>query len=92
MTEVTSTDWVFQNDDTDMVTWDGVEYDNRHGGPFDRGQMDSYYGRSCRPHYYVEDTHNSKRVEGDALTEDDVKAYYAGHEYNDDAGDYKDWG
>jgi hypothetical protein len=83
MTEVTSTDWVFQNDDTDMVTWDGVEYDNRHGGPFDR---------SCRPHYYVEDTHNSKRVEGDALTEDDVKAYYAGHEYNDDAGDYKDWG
>ena len=28
-------------------------YDRRHGGPFDRGGADSYYGRGLDPHYYL---------------------------------------
>jgi hypothetical protein len=31
-------------------------YDQRHGGPFDRGSADSYYGRVREPHFYVEGT------------------------------------
>lgn len=76
----------------ETTMWNGVEYDNRHGGPFDRGGMDSYYGRGVRPHYYVEDTMMSDKVEGDSLTKDDLAAYYAGFEHNEDAGDFKDWG
>ena len=31
------------------IEFDGIDYDARHGGPFDRGSADSYYGRPCRP-------------------------------------------
>ena len=27
------------------------KYDERHGGPWDRGSADSYYGRGSNPHY-----------------------------------------
>lgn len=40
----------------------------RHGGPFDRGSADYYYGRDFDPHYYIGDTGNSSRVMLDSLT------------------------
>ena len=46
------------------------EIDERHGGPYDRGGADSWYRRGCNPHYYVEDTGSSDRVEKAAMTED----------------------
>jgi len=83
-----------------------VKYDQRHGGAYDRGAADSYYGRRFDPHYYVGDTGTSKRV---GLTEmilnfasDEIAAYTAG--FNDNEangarawrhwpnGDKKDWG
>ena len=26
------------------------KWDDRHGGPYDRGGADSYYRRGCKPH------------------------------------------
>lgn len=63
----------------------------RHGGPWDRGVMDSYYGRSWNPHYYVEDTHDSVRVEYEKLTPEEVKAYQEGWAHNEAEGDFKEW-
>ena len=65
-------------------------YDQRHGGPFDRGSADSYYGRPRNPHYYVGGTGTSDRVE--SLTPAEVQAYLAGYQWNEQFGDKKDWG
>ena len=65
-------------------------YDQRHGGPFDRGSADSYYGRGRNPHYYVGGTGTSDRV--DQLTPAEIQAYLAGYQWNEQFGDKKDWG
>lgn len=65
--------------------------DMRHGGPFDRGSADSYYGRPFEPHYYVGDTYSSERVT--TLNAAERDAYFAGHAFNDEiTQDFKDWG
>lgn len=79
--------------------YDGVKYDVtfaesevvRHGGPFDRGSADSYYGRGHKPHYYVGATALSDRVEQSAMTEEEIHQYSAGHEYNEQYGYKKEW-
>ena len=68
------------------------KWDDRHGGPYDRGGADSYYRRGCRPHYYTADTHNSTRVEREDMTDEQIRAYEAGYKDNEDAGEFKDWG
>ena len=68
------------------------KWDDRHGGPYDRGGADSYYRRGCRPHYYTADTHNSTRVEREDMTDEQIRAYEAGYKDNEEAGDFKDWG
>ena len=69
----------------------GKEYDQRHGGPFDRGAADSYYHRPYAPHYYVGDTAMSERVELAAMTAEEITAYTAGYRYNEQFGDKKLW-
>jgi hypothetical protein len=64
-------------------------YDQRHGGPFDRGSADSYYGRPRNPHFYVDGTGTSDRVE--TLTPEEVQAYLAGYQYNEQFGDKKSY-
>ena len=64
-------------------------YDDRHGGPYDRGGADSYYGRKFCPHYYVKGTGNSPRIE--KLTRQELEAYEKGYHDNEDSGDFKDW-
>jgi hypothetical protein len=65
----------------------------RHGGPFDRGSADSYYGREICPHYYVGDTFRSHRIEKSEMTKRELGEYYAGYEYNETVNkDFKDWG
>ena len=74
-----------------MITIDIKEqYDQRHGGPFDRGACDSYYSRPYRPHFFRGDTYQSEEVV--ALTSQELEAYNAGYEYNERFGDKKDWG
>ena len=70
--------------------FNGKEYDSRHGGAFDRGSADSYYHRPRKPHYYVGGTATSELVE--VLTAEEVEAYNAGYDYNEEYGDKKDWG
>ena len=65
------------------------EYDQRHGGPFDRGGADSYYGRPERPHYFEGGSYQSKEITD--LTDDEVAAYLAGYEDNEKYGDKKEW-
>lgn len=65
------------------------EYDKRHGGPYDRGSADFYYGRGCEPHYYKAGTYTSERVTD--LTEAETFAYMAGYEDAMRAGVLKDW-
>ena len=75
-----------------MQEYKGIKYDDRHGGPFDRGSADSYYHRGSNPHYYMGATGSSQRVEADSMTPDEINAYIAGYNSNEESGSKKDWG
>jgi len=66
-------------------------YNKRHGGPFDRGGADSYYRRGINPHYYKGATRTTKKVEQKDMTEEELDAYLAGYNENENFGDFKDW-
>jgi hypothetical protein len=73
------------------VEYNGKTYDDRHGGPFDRGSADSYYGRPFRPHYFLGATYSTPEVipeEGSA----EYEAYEAGFMFNEMEQNFKDWG
>lgn len=65
-------------------------YDKSHGSFFDRGSADSYYHRQRDPHRGGVGGLSGPRK--DAVNVDDVKAYHAGYDYNEQFGDKKDWG
>ena len=69
-----------------------MKYDDRHGGPYDRGGADSYYRRGFNPHYYSGATMQSEEIPEALMTTAEVEAYRAGYKDNEDAGDFKDWG
>ena len=60
------------------IEFEGKLYDQRHGGPFDRGAADSYYRRGYNPHCYEGATQMSPRIERDSMTKEDIQAYTAG--------------
>ena len=66
-------------------------YDQRHGGPFDRGSADSYYGREYRPHYFVGGSYSTPEVEAADMTPEDIEAYAAGFDYNERLNNHKEW-
>lgn len=68
------------------------KYNQRHGGPYDRGSADSYYGRGFHPHYFKGDTYNSERVDEQHMTAEELAAYKAGYYDNEADGNFKDWG
>ena len=70
--------------------YNGKTYDGRHGGAFDRGSADSYYGREPDPHYYVGDTSMTPRVTEADMTPEEIQAYMAG--YNSTPFGQKDYG
>jgi len=65
------------------------QYDKTHGGPYDRGSADSYYGRGKSPHKWPEGTYKGTKVTD--LTAEEVEAYNAGYEDNEQYGDKKEW-
>ena len=65
-----------------------VGYDQRHGGPYDRGSADAFYWRPFDPHYFLGDTYQSPRVDLKDMTAAEIEAYTAG--YND-TDERKDW-
>ena len=66
-------------------------YDQRHGGPYDRGSADSYYGRPFRPHYFVGSTYSTTEVTISDMNPEDIAAYTAGYDDNERSGDKKRW-
>ena len=60
-----------------------------HGGLFDRGSADSYYGRPRDPHWYPEGSYNGVKVTD--LNPIEIQAYMAGYDWNEQFGDKKSW-
>ncbi len=79
-------------DQVTIIEFRGEKYEQQHGNPFDRGSADSYYGRPEDPHWYPEGTYKGTRIESENMTMAELRAYYAGYEYNEQFGDKKDWG
>ena len=73
------------------IEFDGKIYDDRHGGPFDRGASDSYYRRGITPHFFIGSTYQSPIVEESEMTNEQLEAYHAGYRYNEKQGDFKEW-
>jgi hypothetical protein len=68
----------------------GPQFDRElHGGLFDRGSADSYYGRPRDPHWYPEGSYNGVKVTD--LNPIEIQAYMAGYEHNERFGDKKSW-
>ena len=68
----------------------GPQFDReRHGGLFDRGSADSYYGRPRDPHYYPNGSYQGQKVT--ELNEIEIQAYNAGYDWNERFGDKKSW-
>ena len=68
-----------------------IVIDTRHGGPYDRGSADSYYRRPRNPHFYAGATKQSPRIEEACMTPDEIAAYHAGFDDNEESGDHKEW-
>jgi hypothetical protein len=62
--------------------------DKRHGGPYDRGSADRYYGRRQNPHYYKGATGSSELVTQSYMTDQEVQEYMLGWE---EETDRKNW-
>ena len=67
------------------------QYDQRHGGPFDRGSADSWYSRPRNPHFYVGDTSTSPMIPEAQMRPEEIQAYLAGYQWNEQFGDKKSW-
>lgn len=68
-----------------------MKHDTRHGGPYDRGGADFYYGRGFDPHYFTGGTYTSDRIERDQMSKAELAAYRAGYEAAEAAGDQKEY-
>ena len=68
-----------------------TQIDSRHGGAFDRGRADFYYGRGYRAHFYVGATGTSAQVIP-APGSQEAKEYALGWAAGEDWGEKKDWG
>jgi hypothetical protein len=75
----------------DTIEYRGQTFDRTHGSPFDRGSSDSYYHRPQNPHWYPEGTYNGDRVESSDMSLAEMRAYFAGYEYNEQFGDKKSY-
>lgn len=67
-----------------------MKYNQEHGSFFDRGSADSYYGHEPIPHRGGVGGFSGPRIE--ARHPDDIQAYMAGYEFNEQYGGKKDWG
>jgi hypothetical protein len=68
----------------------GPQFDRKlHGGLFDRGSADSYYGRPRDPHWYPDGTYKGQKIT--QLNRAEVEEYLDGYEWNERYGDKKSW-
>lgn len=76
---------------TALVDYSKMDIYTRHGGAYDRGGADSYYGRPRAPHYYTERSMGSPRVEMADMTFAEIAAYNQGFDDNEASGYHKEW-
>jgi len=51
----------------------------RHGGAYDRGSADAWYGREPQPHYWTGATYDSTRLDVEDMSTEEIAAYMAGY-------------
>ena len=73
----------------DLDKYRDREIFTRHGGCYDRGSADAYYGREVRPHYFTGASYQSTEICEEDMSEEEIFAYLAGYE---ECTDRKDWG
>jgi hypothetical protein len=78
-------------DKVTVIEFRGEKFEQTHGNPFDRGSADSYYGRPEDPHWYPEGSYRGTRMESQDMSMPELRAYYAGYEYNELMGHKKSW-
>lgn len=61
----------------------------RHGGAYDRGSADSYYGREREPHLYTGASYDSVRLDAVDLSAEEIDAYNQGYDDNQSAQNWK---
>ena len=71
------------------MKYDNREVFTRHGGAYDRGSADSWYGREVNPHYFTGATYQSSKIEEVDMSEEEIAAYMAG--YYETAFAQKEW-
>lgn len=71
--------------------YQGKTYTTWHGAPFDRGGADSYYHRPRDPHWWPEGTGHGRRREMAEMTAEEVQAYMAGYDQNEEWNNKKEW-
>jgi hypothetical protein len=69
----------------------GKTYEQQHGNAFDRGSADSYYHRPRSPHKGGSGGQYGFEPITD-LTAEELEAYHAGYDWNEEFGGKKDWG
>jgi hypothetical protein len=78
-------------DTVEFCEYKGKRYNQKHGSPFDRGSADSWYSRARNPHWWPEGSYKGTMVEACDMTAEEIEAYHAGYDYNEDFGDKKSW-
>jgi len=76
-------------DQVTLYTVHGKTYEQTHGNAFDRGSADSWYHRARNPHKGGVGGNSGSRTE--ELTLDEMEAYHAGYDYNEQFGGKKEW-
>ena len=51
----------------------------RHGGAYDRGSADAWYGREFHPHYFTGASYQSTMIEEVDMSKEEIAAYTAGY-------------
>ena len=70
---------------------DESQVERVHGGPYDRGDADAYYGRRFNPHKMVDNGRGNGGKVAEPLTDpEEIAQYKAGYESGDSGT--KDWG
>ena len=72
-----------------MISYADREIFTRHGGAYDRGSADAWYGRPAEPHYYTGASFQSTRIDEVDMSEEEIAAYMAG--YNETPFAQKEW-
>lgn len=71
--------------------YNGKRYAQSHGNAFDRGSADSWYHRARDPHCWPQGSYKGTRVEALDMTAEQIEAYHAGYDHNEQFGGKKEW-